>query len=112
MIALEAVFHFVDRVAEASVSIAKDDIFKVKKIEKEVIGDFPSVAVRLVDRKMIQYTSKVRRESLQELINDSKVKFSVKMRMHESYDGDSQGTIFYSSKFESLSYFTGPLNLN
>lgn len=100
-LAAQAVFLFVDRVTEQSVSIEKDDIFKVKKVQKNPTVDFPSVAVRLVDRKMIQYTNKVQKQDLQALIDDNKVKFSVKMRVHElgAHQGDCQGTIFFSSKF-------------
>ena len=90
---------FIDRATDASVSIGKDDIAKVKKVKKEIIDDFSSVAVRLVDRKMLQYSSKIPKERLQALVKDSKYKFNVKMRIQESdlYNGDCQGTIFFSS---------------
>ena len=82
--------------------MAKDDFSKVKKVKKEIIGDFSSVAVRLVDRKMIQYSSKITKERLQALINDKKNRFSIKMRVQESdvENGDCQGTIYVSSKFK------------
>ena len=45
----------------------------------------------------------MQKEDLQALIDDSKVKFSVKMRVHEldAHQGDCQGTIFFSSKFSN-----------
>lgn len=95
----QAVFMFIDRATDTSVSIGKDDIAKVKKVKKEIIDDFSSVAVRLVDRKMLQYSSKIPKERLQALVKDSKYKFNVKMRIQESdlYNGDCQGTIFFSN---------------
>ena len=97
----KAVFLFIDYAAEASVSIPKGDFSKVKKVKKEIIGDFASVALRLVDRKMIQYSSKISKDRLQALINDNKNKFSIKMRVQESdiVHGDCQGSIYISSKF-------------
>ena len=88
---------------EASISIAKDGFSKVKKVKKEIIGDFPSVAVRLIDRKMIQYSSKIPKERLQALVTDNKNKFSIKMKVQESDvdNGDCQGTIFVTGKFKS-----------
>ena len=67
----------------------------------EIIGDFPSVVARLVDRKLIQYSSKIPKLRLQALINDNKNKFSIKMRVQESdiVHGDCQGSIYISSKF-------------
>ena len=102
-IASKAIFLFIDRAAEINVSITKDDFSKVKKVKKEMIGDFSSVAVRLVDRKMIQYSSKIPKEKLQALITDNKNKFSIKMKVQESDvdNGDCQGTIYVTGKFKS-----------
>ena len=115
-IASKAVFLFVDRATETNVSIAKDDFSKVKKVKKEMIGDFPSVAVRLVDRKMIQYSSKIPKERLQALITDNKYKFSIKMKVQESDvdNGDCQGAIYVTGKFKSCEWrkpcFLTPIN--
>ena len=107
MVASEAVFLFIDGVTETSISISKSDIYcmywLVKKVKKEIIGDFPSVVVRLVDPKMAQYSSKIPKERLQALINNNKYKFHVTIRVQESDldNRDCLGSIFISGMFKS-----------
>ena len=105
MVASKAVFLFIDGVTETSISISKSDILLslVKKVKKEIIGDFPSVVVRVVDQKMAQYSSKIPKERLQALINNNKYKFHVTIRVEESDldNGDCLGSIFISGMFKS-----------
>ena len=104
MVASKAVFLFVDGVTETSISIAKSDIYwLVKKVKKEIIGDFQSVVVRLVDPKMVQYSSEIPKDRLQALINYNKYKFHVTIRVQESDldNGDCLGSIFISGMFKS-----------
>ena len=105
MVASEAVFLFIDGVTETSISISKSDIllWLVKKVKKEIIGDFPSVVIRLVDPKMVQYSSEIPKDRLQALINYNKYKFHVTIRVQESDldNGDCLGSIFISGMFKS-----------
>ena len=105
MEASKAVFLFIDGVTETSISISKSDIllWLVKKVKKEIIGDFQSVVVRLVDPKMVQYSSEIPKDRLQALINYNKYKFHVTIRVQESDldNGDCLGSIFISGMFKS-----------
>ena len=104
MVASKAVFLFVDGVTETSIAISLSDFYwLVKKVKKEIIGDFPSVVVRLVDPKMPQFSSKIPKERLQALINNNQYKFHVTIRVPESDldNGDCLGSIFISGVFKS-----------
>ena len=104
MVASKAVFLFIDGVTETGISISKSDIYwLVKKVKKEIIGDFPSVVVRLVDPKMPQFSSKITKERLQALINNNQYKFHVTIRVQESDldNGDCLGSICISGMFKS-----------